>query len=149
MVSTLRRVSLLAAFALTSCSFHSLATRWNGRVGADGTPVHIRVTTNVGFNLFVILPFLGNTTIGTMIDESTRLIAATNSDQLRVIETRTEVYWYGFPPFTWLVTPVVTDVAVEYRPSDLELGELTGLAPSVAEPPPDPDHGPVAPEPRR
>lgn len=147
MASRLQCVSLLAALALTSCSFHSMATRWNGRVGANGTPVHIRVTTNVGFNLLVIVPFLGNTTIGTMIDEATGLIAATDSDLLRVIETRTEVYWYGFPPFTWIVTPVITDVAVEYRPSDLELGELTTPEPAVAEPPAEP--GRHVPEPRR
>jgi hypothetical protein len=43
---------------------------------------------------------------------------------VRVIQTTSENYWHGFPPFTWFVTPVITDVAVEYEPSPAELAKV-------------------------
>ena len=104
-----------------ACSFHSTATHWNGRVDTDGQPIFVKTTTNIGLNIAIILPLLGNTTIDTMIDETTAEIAAQNSDNVRVIQSSSENYWYGFPPFTWVLTPVITDVALEYRPSAAEI----------------------------
>lgn len=119
------RVRLLLATALLAmtpaCAFHSVATHWNGRVGPDGEPVYIRTVTNIGVNLAVILPVLGNTTIDAMVNEVTREVAIKGGDHVRVFQTATENYWYGFPPFTWVVTPVITDVSVEYRPSKEEM----------------------------
>lgn len=116
-----------ATLALAGCSFHSTATHWHGRVGPDGTPIHVKVTTNVGFNLLVVLPFLGNTTIDTMLDVTSAEIADKGSDRLRVIQTGSENYWYGFPPVTWILTPVITDVAIEYQPSAQELADTAAL----------------------
>lgn len=114
--------ALAAALAvLPGCSFHGTATHWNGRVGPDGVPVFVLATTNVGLNVAVVLPLLGNTSIDAMLDETTAAIAATGSDHVRVIETAHENYWHGFPPLTWILTPVITNVSVEYRPSPAEI----------------------------
>lgn len=119
---TLAAASL--AFAAGSCAFHSTATHWNGRVGTDGKPIFVKATTNIGVNLLVIVPLFGNTTMDTMLDETSREIARAGSDHLRVIQTSSENYWHGFPPFTWIFTPVITDVAVEYTPSAEELAQV-------------------------
>lgn len=143
---------VLVAFALAGCSFHSTATHWHGRVGADGQPIHVKVTTNVGFNLLILLPFLGNTTIDTMLDEASRAIAEQDSDRLRVIQTSAENYWYGFPPVTWILTPVITNVAVEYQPSAKELAEAAAkdrLQKEKAAERREQDNRHVIPEPRR
>ena len=108
---------LILLALLPACSFHSVATHWNGRVGPDGEPVYVRTVTNIGVNLGIILPLFGKTSIDTMIDESTSAIAELGSDHVRVIETSSENYWHGFPPFTWIVTPIITNVGDEYRPS--------------------------------
>lgn len=123
MRSTTLRLLCAATTVLTGCTFHSTATHWNGRVGADGEPIFVKVGTNVGLNVFVILPLFGNTSIDTMLDETTGEIARTGSDRVRVIETASENYWHGFPPLTWLLTPVITNVSVEYRPSPQEVAE--------------------------
>jgi hypothetical protein len=93
-------------------------------VGPDGHPVYVRRVTNVGLNLGFVLPVLGNTTIDEMIDESTEAIAELGSDHVRVIASSSENYWYGFPPLTWFLTPVITDVTVEYRPSLAEISKV-------------------------
>lgn len=105
----------------TGCSLHSTATHWNGRVGPDGKPVFIQTSTNLGINLGIVIPFLGNITLDTMVDESTGSIAATGGDHVRTIESSSENYWYGFPPFTWIITPVIKTVSMEYQPTPAAL----------------------------
>lgn len=120
MNACIRPAAIAALLSLTTaCSFHSTATHWNGRVDESGKPVFVKTTTNIGFNLAIILPLMGNTTIDAMIDEATRAIAEDDGDYVRVIQSSSENYWYGWSPFTWVLTPIVTDVALEYRPSEL------------------------------
>lgn len=115
---------LLACAALTpGCAFHSTASHWNGRVGPNGEPVFVKSTSSVGFNLFVLIKLVGGTNIDGMIDEMTGNIAAEGGDRVRVIQSSTENYWYGFPPFTWILTPVITTVAADYEPSEEQLAE--------------------------
>jgi len=114
-------LAALPALLGSGCSFHSTATHWHQRIGTDGKPIFVKTTTNVGMNVFIVLPLLGSTTIDTMLDVTSGAIAEAGSDGLRVIQTSSENYWYGFPPFTWIFTPVITDVAVEYQPSPTEM----------------------------
>lgn len=103
------------------CSWHTTATRWNGRVGENGKPVFVKVTTNVGFNLAIVVPALGNITIAEMVDANTKAIAETGGDRVRVVETAVENYWYGIPPVSWIFTPVITEVVIEYEPTEEEM----------------------------
>ena len=104
--------------SLAGCAFHSTADRWNGRVGPNGEPVYLKSTTSVGLNLLVILKLFGSTDTVGMIDELTAEIGEEGGDRVRVIQSTSENYWYGFPPLTWILTPVVTNVAAEYEPSE-------------------------------
>jgi hypothetical protein len=153
-MNRLRRAAAAAAMPslLAGCAFHSTATHWNGRVGADGRPIYVKATTNVGLNVFVLLPLLGNTTIDAMLDETSSEIAESGSDRLRVVQTASENYWYGLPPITWLLTPVVTDVSVEYEPSAAEQAEAAAADRRLAERAAartDEEKARVIPEPRR
>jgi hypothetical protein len=112
--------ALLLAALLPGCAFHSTATRWNGTVGPDGEPVYVKATTNVGLNLVVLLKLLGGVNTEGMIDELTDAIAEEGGDRVRIIQSSSTNYWFGFPPFTWVLTPVITTVSAEYRP-DAEL----------------------------
>ena len=124
---TIRTLSVLSLLFATACSFHSTATRWNGMRDADGKPVFVKTTTNIGFNLLIVLPIFGNTEIESMLDETTGEIASEGGSRVRVIQSGTENYWYGWSPFTWVITPVVTDVALEYEPSASEFQKATAL----------------------
>ena len=104
-----------------ACTWHTTATRWNGRVGENGKPVFVKVTTNVGLNLAVVIPAVGNITINEMVDENTKAIADAGGDRVRVVETAVENYWYGVPPVSWFFTPVITEVVIEYEPTEAEI----------------------------
>lgn len=108
-------VSLLLGMA--SCTFHSTAKHFNGRVDANGKHVYVRSTTNIGFNLGIIFKIIGATDMDSMVDQMTASIADEGGDNVCIIETSTENYWYGFPPFTWILTPVITTVSADYRPT--------------------------------
>jgi hypothetical protein len=110
-------IVLVLALLAPACTLHSSATRWNGVLGHEGHPVHVKSTTNIGVNLLVFIPFLGGTTIDRMIDSITADIAREKGDKIRLIETSAENYWYGFPPFTWVLTPVITTITADYLPA--------------------------------
>lgn len=115
--------SLLVACSglLVGCAMHSTATQWNGRVGPDGEPVFYASSTKVGMNLLVAVPFLGDLDLDGQVDSMTEDLAERGGDRVRIVQGSTETYWYGFPPVTWVLTPVVTTLTAEYRPSDEEI----------------------------
>jgi uncharacterized lipoprotein YbaY len=71
----------------------------------------------VGANLLIIIPFLGHLEIPGMVDELTEEIQEKGGDDVRIVQGNSENYWYGFSPFTWIVSPVVSTLAAEYHPS--------------------------------
>ena len=101
---------------MASCATHSTANNWNGLVGQTGDPVNLVSTTKIGLNLFVMIPLFGKTNVNSMVDEATAEIAEKNGDYVRVIQGNTENFWYGYPPFTWILTPVIGKVTAEFRP---------------------------------
>ena len=112
---------LLLVLGLGSCAFHSTARSWNERVGPDGEEVFYKSTTKVGVNFLVVLPFLGDTGINGMVADLTEDVAGEGGDHVRIVQGSSENYWYGFPPFTWILTPVISTLAAEYRPSEEQL----------------------------
>ncbi len=80
--------------------------------------------------VLVLIPLAGNTTLDAMIDEVASEIATQGGGRVRLVQTGTENYWYGWSPFTWIVTPVITTVVMEYEPSAaaVEAAELTNKA---------------------
>lgn len=101
---------------LSGCAFHSTAKDWNGLTGSDGKPSYYKTTTKVACKLFVVIPFIGDTSIDGMVDDLTMEIAEAKGNHVRIVQGSNENYWYGFPPFTWILTPVLTTVAAEYTP---------------------------------
>ena len=118
MVRQAKCIIMLVGFLLilNGCAYHSTARNWNGLTGSDGNPTYYKTTTKVGLKLFVAIPFIGNNSIDGMIDTLTSEIAGAKGDHVRIVQGSNENYWYGFPPFTWILTPVLTTVAAEYTP---------------------------------
>jgi hypothetical protein len=141
-----------AALGASACTFHSTATHWNGRVGVDGQPVHLTTTTTYGFNLLVLLPFFGDTRTDSLVDACTAELAEQGSDRLRAVETESANWWYVLPPISWIVTPVMGSVSIEYTPSATALAEqqrLDALFEERTKARFEQDNRHVVPEPRR
>jgi len=118
--------ALLASVCLHGCAYHNTAEGWNGRVGFDGQPVFYTHTTKVGMNLFVVIPVFGETDVDGLVSEVTDHIAQRGGDHVRLVEGDSENYWYGFPPITWIFTPVTSTVAAEFRPSQWDFDAYRG-----------------------
>lgn len=141
---------LVLVLGLGSCTLYSTATRWNGVVDEKGEPVFVQVSTNIGFNVLVFLPLLGSVTIDTMIDAATEAIAEEGGNRVRTFQTTNENYWYGFPPLTWILTPVITSVSMEYHPSAERLQEeLAKQQRTPKLPDEEPDRDTMIPDPDR
>lgn len=112
---------LLLALTLPACTFFSTATHWNRRVGPNGQPVYYVTVSKVGVNGLILIPLLGGTDIDELVDDVTTEIEARGGDTVRIVQGGTENYWYGWSPFTWIVTPVISSLAIEYEPSAAEL----------------------------
>lgn len=117
----LRSLLLTCLVGASSCTFYSTAKRWHGKVGADGEPVYYTSATKVGLHLLIVVPFLGDMGIEGMVDKLTGKVAEQDGDYISIVQGETEAYWYGWPPFTWIITPVVSTVTAEYRPSSAAL----------------------------
>jgi hypothetical protein len=131
-LNDMHRIALALTLPLVAggCAFHSNATQWSERVGPDGHPVFVKSTTNVGLNFLIALKIVGGTDTPGMIQEITGSIAEDGGDKVRIIQSESENYWYGFPPFTWILTPVITTVTADYRPSEDALSKA-GWTPST------------------
>ena len=101
---------------INGCAFQSTAKDWNGVMGFDGKPAYYTETRKVTFNLLIMVPFLGNSDIDGMVEKLTSHVAEMKGSNARIVQGSSENYWYGFPPATWVVTPIVTTVSAEYTP---------------------------------
>lgn len=113
-----RAVLPLAVLALVGggCAFSTTAKDWNGLKGVDGQPTYYMTTTKVGINLLIAVPFIGNMGISGLTRDLTERVKTQGGNDVRIVQGTSESYFYGWPPFTWIVTPVVSTVSAEYKP---------------------------------
>ena len=105
------------AFLFSGCAYHSTSKNWNGLMGSDGKPTYYKETSKIAVNLFIGIPLFGNVSIDGMMEDLTGAIAEEKGDHVRIVQGGNENYWYGFPPLTWILTPVITTVSAEYAPN--------------------------------
>lgn len=111
-------LALAATFACIGCTFHSTATQWHGCTGPNGRPLQLQTTTIVGANAFLLLPFVGDPRTDNLVAKATAELARLGHRDVRVVETESANYWYAIPPLTWLLSPVVGSVSIEYTPHE-------------------------------
>jgi hypothetical protein len=105
------------AFIVSGCAFSSTARNWNGLKGLDDQPTYYLNTTKVGMNLFIVVPCFGDMGIAGLTRDMTEKIKEQGGNDVRIVQGDSESYFYGWPPFTWIITPVISTVAAEYTPS--------------------------------
>ena len=113
---TLLNLSLLV-LGLSGCAFSTVAKDWNGLKGPEDKPTFYMTTMKVGLNLFIAVPFFGNMDIDGLTRDVTAYIKEQGGDEVRIVQGTTENYFYGWPPFTWIITPVISTVSAQYQPT--------------------------------
>lgn len=114
----MRNTAVLAALGcvFAGCSFSTTAKDWNELKGFDDRPTYFISATKVGLKLFVIVPFLGDMGISGLTRDMTKEVKKQGGNEVRIVQGTEESYFYGFPPFTWVITPVISTVSAEYIP---------------------------------
>jgi hypothetical protein len=107
---------VLLAVGTNGCALHQSAKNWSGLDGLDGQPTYYMTATKIGLRLLIFVPFIGDMGISGLTRTLTQKIKEEGGNEVRIVQGDSEAYFYGWPPFTWVLTPVVSTVAAEYRP---------------------------------
>ena len=96
---------------LTGCSMTSTAKNFNSLPGADGQPVEYVSTTNVALHLLFSTPVVGNATLEQTVADFTKMAKDDGASKVRITQSDKTTLWWIFPPFSFIVQPVITNVA--------------------------------------
>ncbi|MFW6255945.1 MAG: hypothetical protein ACOC54_03920 [Candidatus Sumerlaeota bacterium] len=114
-IAVMMSLLVLALVFLAACSFTSTASDFNGLNGPEGQPVKHMSTTNVGINLLFSIPILGKATMPKTVEALTAKAKTEGASQVRIVQSGSTPLWYVFPPFSFVVHPVITNVAADAR----------------------------------
>lgn len=105
-------ISIIGSLFLSGCALTSTATNFNGLHNFDGSeaPVHINLT-KVALHLGVVMPLAGDASLDGTVEEFTKAAKKSGADRVRIVQSDETTLWWIFPPFTFLFTPKITNVA--------------------------------------
>ena len=105
-------VLMLVTFVLPGCSSVQKASDFNGLSTPAGNAVHLN-TTNIGVHLIFGTgsAVLGNATLEQTMRDFTKAAKAEGASKVRVVQSSRTALWFVFPPFSFIFTPVITNVA--------------------------------------
>jgi hypothetical protein len=102
--------AILAVVFLAGCSMTSEATDFSGVTTPDGTASHVS-TTNIAVHVLFTKPVLGDATLHRTVSDHTMAAKAAGARQVRIVQSRVCTYWWILPPISFVIQPVVTNVA--------------------------------------
>jgi hypothetical protein len=108
-----RTVLILAALLpfLGGCTFVSKSDEYNGLPGQRGKPVAYYGGTNLGINLLFFIPIIGDTSTTAVLREVTKKVKEDGGKNFRVVQSSAAVFWFLFPPITFIIHPAIGYVA--------------------------------------
>lgn len=89
---------------------HSHHRDFNGMTGREGLDTDYLVTTSYGVNLFMFLPFGGDTRLTSTVNAFSAEAAAIGGERIAITDSGNDLYWYLLFPLTLIFTPSVTTV---------------------------------------
>lgn len=116
MLSRYRHLSIAALLlALCSaCTSTTVAKDFNGLSTADGQPIGHLSTSNIAVHfLFGIKPIWGNASLEQTVSDFTGAAKSHNASKVNIVQSSQQKWWFIFPPISFFVTPVTSNVAGE------------------------------------
>ncbi len=111
MTRSLLAGTLVLALSASGCALTSKATNFNGLKYVDGTvPVHLN-TTKFAVHLAVIMPFIGDATLDSAVEEFTKEAIEAGASRVRIVQSDETTLWWILPPLSFLFTPKFVNVA--------------------------------------
>jgi hypothetical protein len=107
-VRALRSALLFAS--LTGCVFHRHAEKYHGALGPRGVPCEYQQSSVWALHFVWNVALIGDANLESAVDQFTAEAARRGATRIDVTYTDKYVYWFLFPPLTFLVHPVDTTV---------------------------------------
>lgn len=110
-VSKLGLILACAIMLSTSCSTTRQAMNFNGLSTPEGKPIAHLSTSNMAIHLLGSMPLLGDATLTGTVGDFTAVAKFKNATKVRIVQSSVVSWWFLFPPFTFVLTPVTSNVA--------------------------------------
>ncbi len=121
---TLATLVVAGFLGLSSCVSTTLYDVHEDMANHQGAPIDFQVTTVVGMHfLFDILPLFGNGSLDYGIRSFQDAARERGALTMRIAETETTVYWWVYPPISFVIPVVVSRVT-----GDVQYPEWAALA---------------------
>ena len=105
-------IAIVCALA-TNCTINNRATLRGGLTTFDNkTATHIN-TTKIALNLLIKKPLVGDASLQATMDEVAQQAKLVGSTQIRVVQSKSTVLWYIYPPFSFIIQPAIGNVAAD------------------------------------
>ncbi|MEZ5977733.1 MAG: hypothetical protein R3F34_05895 [Planctomycetota bacterium] len=127
--STIALLAASVALLAGGCVSNTSATGFADLPTVDGRPQEFLGTTTYSLHFLFIVPLIGDGRMQRAVDAFSVEARRRGAENVRIIDTTSDTYWYVFPPISFLFQPVVTSIE----------GELT-MPEDYAVPPPLPKY---------
>ena len=97
------------------CSMTTKATDFNGLSTPDGAATHVS-TTNIAVHVLFSRPVWGDATLPTTVSDYTNAVKQSDAGKVRIVQSNVTTYWWVLPPFSFVIHPVVSNVAGDAIP---------------------------------
>mgnify|MGYP007080254322 CR=1 FL=1 len=104
---------LLTVFIFSQCATSEKATRFNGMGTHEAKPEHYLRTTTYGLNVLIFFPIRRNAEFTESLETFSEVAKKNKGSRFRLIQKESTKWAFILPPFTFLLTPVVTELVGE------------------------------------
>ncbi len=107
-------VLMLLLIAVSGCSTTTQARDWNGLSSPDGKAIGHFSTSNVALHgVLGVKPLWGNASLEKTVDDFTAAAKSAGASKVRIVQSSKVAWWFVFPPISFFLTPVTSNVAGE------------------------------------
>ena len=106
-------VAIAVVCAVASCSMTSAAKDYSGLSIPEGDPTAHVNTTNIAIHVLFSTPVLGDATLPAVIEDCTTAAKQEGAGNVRFVQSSVTTYWWIFPPFSFVIHPVVGNAAAD------------------------------------
>ncbi len=99
-----------AMLVFSACHTSAIGNKFNGTTTPDGSARAYQHTTNYALHVgFGYYPVIGNASVGSSVEAFTGDARKNGGTKNQITNMDYDSLWYIFPPFTFILTPVITD----------------------------------------
>lgn len=113
------KMSLILTCAImlcAGCSSTSKAANFNGLTTPNGKAIAHMSTSNIAIHLLGSSPLVGDASLDKTVDDFTAAAKGEKGSKVNIVQSSVFCWWFILPPFSFVLTPVSSNVAGDVLP---------------------------------